>query len=50
MFYVTDYYTDEIIDCVDNFELAKKICDMHDGTQVETEDDEVLYTNIELPF
>lgn len=50
MFYVTDYYTNEIITCVDNFELAKKLCDMYDSAQVETEDDNVLYANIELPF
>ena len=50
MFYVTDYYTGEIITCVDSFELAKKLCNMYDGTQVETEDDVVLYANIDLPF
>ena len=50
MFYVTDYYTGEIITCVDNFDLAKKLCDMHDNTQAETEDDVILYANIDLPF
>ena len=50
MYYITDYFTDEIIDVVDDFETAKKICDGYDGSQVETESDEVLYTNIELPF
>jgi len=50
MFYVTDYYTGEIITCVDNFDLAKKLCDMYDGTQIETEDDVILYANIDLHF
>ena len=50
MFYVMDYYTGEIITCVDSFELAKKLCDIYDGAQVETEDDVVLYANIDLPF
>lgn len=50
MFYVTDYYTGEIITCVDSFELAKKLCNMYDGAQVETEDNVVLYANIDLPF
>ncbi len=50
VFYITDYYTGEIITCVDNFELAKKLCDVYDGAQVETEDDVVLYANIVLPF
>lgn len=50
MYYVTDYYTDEIITCVDTFEMAKKYCDMYEGSQVETETDEVLYTNVVLPF
>ena len=50
MYYVEDYYTDEVITCVDTFELAKKLCDMNTGLQVTTETGEVLYTNIELPF
>ena len=50
MFYVMDYYTGEIITCVDSFELAKKFCDMYDGAQVETEDNVVLYANIDLQF
>lgn len=50
MYYITDYFTDEIIDVVDNFKAAKAICDVFDGSQVETDTDEVLYTNICLPF
>lgn len=50
MYYVTDYFTDEIIDVVDSFETAKKICNAFDGSQVETDTDEILYSNIELPF
>lgn len=50
MFYIMDYYTDEIITCVDNFELAKKLCNMYIDTKVITEDDVLMYTNIDLPF
>lgn len=50
MFYVIDYFTDEIVDVAETFELARAICDAHEGSQVETETDEILYSNIELPF
>lgn len=50
MYYVTDYWTDEIIDTTDDFDAAKAICDENEGSQVETENDEILYTNILLPF
>lgn len=50
MYYVTDYWTDEIIDVTDDFETAKMICDAHEGYQVETENDEIIYENILLPF
>lgn len=50
MFYVVDYFTGEIVDVVETFEQAKATCDAHDGSQVETETDEILYSNIELPF
>ena len=50
MYYVTDYYTNKVITCVLTFEIAKLICDTCEGSQVKTEEDEVLYTNIQLPF
>ena len=50
MFYVTDYFTDEIIDVVDSFKTAKEISDVFDGSQVKTDTDEILYTNINIPF
>ena len=50
MFYVIDYFTDEIIDTVETFDHAKVICDAHNGSQIETESSEILYSNVELPF
>lgn len=50
MYYVTDYFTNEVITCTDSFEIAKKLCDMHEGSQVVTESGDYLYLNIELPF
>ena len=50
MFFVIDYFTDEIIDIVGTFERAKAICDAHNGSQVKTETNETLYSNVELPF
>lgn len=49
-FYITDYFTDEIINTVDSFETAKEICDSFDGSQVKTDTNEILYTNIDIPF
>ena len=49
-YYVTDYWTDEIIDVTTNFDDAVRICSEHDGSQVELDNDEVLYCNITLPF
>lgn len=50
MYYITDYYTDEIIDVVPDVEDAIRISRSVPDSQVETEDDEVLYTNIDIPF
>lgn len=50
MYYIIDYWTYDIIDATNNFDDAVKICDAHEGSQVETENDEVLYENIYLPF
>lgn len=50
MYYIIDYWTDEIITLTDDFEHAKRLCNMYDGSQVETESDEILWTNISLPF
>ena len=50
MYYITDYFTNEIIDVVDSFKAAKAICDAYDGSQVETDTNEILYSNITLPF
>lgn len=50
LYFITDYWTDEIIDVTTDYENAVKICDAHDGSEVTTEADEVLYYNITLPF
>lgn len=49
-YYIEDYWTGDIIDIASDFDTAKAICDLFDGSQVTTETDEVLYTNITLPF
>lgn len=50
MYYIEDYFTDEIIMIVDNFEIALAICNANPDSQITTEEDEVLYTNIDIPF
>lgn len=50
MYYVRDYYTQEIIGIFDNYEgalsLAKKTLD----SEVVDENDNYYYSNVELPF
>lgn len=50
MYYIENYFTDEIVDVTTDFEKALEICNRMEGSQVTTESDEVLYTNIDLPF
>lgn len=50
MYYVQDYYTQEIIDTFENFEdalnLAKKTLD----SEIVDENDDYFYCNVDLPF
>ena len=46
MYYIIDYYTDNIITLTDDLEHAKRLCDMYEGSQVENEDDEIFWTNL----
>lgn len=50
LYYIEDYYTDEIITCTYNFELAKKLCESYKDSMITDENDNVYYTNIDLPF
>jgi hypothetical protein len=50
MFYVEDYFTDEIIDVYDNVNDAIEKCKLIEGTQVTDENDNYYFANIELPF
>lgn len=49
-YYIEDYFTDEIIDVVSSFDEAVKICSTHEGSLITLDNDEILYTNVELPF
>ena len=50
MYYLENYFTDEIIDVYDNVNDAIEKCKLIEDTQVTDESDHVFYTNIELPF
>lgn len=50
LYYIKNYYTDEIITCADNFELAKKLCESYQDSMITDENSNVYYANIDLPF
>lgn len=50
LYFIENYYTDEIIDITDDFDKACRICYLHNNSIVTTETDEVLYMNIDIPF
>jgi len=50
LYYIKNYYTDEIITCTDNFELAKKLCESYQDSMITDENNNVYYANIDLPF
>lgn len=50
LYYIEDFYTDEIITTTTSFSEALETCKNTPDSQVATEDDAVLYSNIELPF
>jgi len=46
MYYIIDYYTDDIITLTDDLGHAKRLCDMYEGSQVENENGEIFWTNL----
>jgi len=50
IFYVKNYFTDEIIEIFPTCEAAIYFTKQIDGYQVVDENGNVYYTNIELPF
>ena len=50
MFYVKNYFTDEIIEVFATCESAIYFSKQIDGSLVVDENNNVYYTNIELPF
>lgn len=49
-YYVKDYFTEEIIEVFAMYDAAVYLSKQIDGSQVVDENDNVYYTNIELPF
>jgi len=49
-YYVKDYFTDETIEVFAMYEEAVYLSKQIEGSQVVDENDNVYYTNIELPF
>jgi len=50
MFYIKNYFTDEIIEVFATYEEAVYLSKQIEGSQVTDENNNVYYTNIELPF
>ena len=50
LYYIEDYYTDDIINTATDFDHAVDICKDHEGSMVTDENDNVYYTNIDIPF
>lgn len=50
MYYLKNYFTDEIIEVYDNVNDAIEKCKLIEDTLVTDECNHVFYTNIELPF
>ena len=50
MYYIEDYYTDEIITVSDDLKLAIAMAKNYPDCMVTDENDNVYYTNIDLPF
>ena len=49
-YYIKDYYTNEIIDTTDNLSNAIAISKSINDSQVTDDNDNVYYTNMDLPF
>ena len=50
MFYVIDYYTEDIIDVFPTESQAIDYCKSVPDSMVETEDDAPVYWNVDSPF
>ena len=50
MYYVKDYFTEEIIEVFAMYDAAVYLSKQIEGSQVVDENGNVYYTNIELPF
>lgn len=50
MYYVTDYYTDEIINVFENVEQAIELSKNVPDSEVTDENDNYYFCNVELPF
>lgn len=50
MYYIEDYYTDEIITVSDDLKLAIAMAKNYPDCMVTDENNNVYYTNIDLPF
>lgn len=49
-YYLIDYYTEEIIDTFTDIDKAITACKAIQDTQVKTEVDTIIYSNVDLPF
>ena len=49
-YYLIDYYTEEIIDVFSDVDKAITACKAMQDSQVETENDVIIYSNVDLPF
>lgn len=49
-YYLIDYYTEEIIDVFTDVDKAITACKATQNSQVETENDVIIYSNVDLPF
>lgn len=50
MYYLENYFTNEIVDVYDNVNDAIEKCKLIEDTIVTDENNHVFYVNVELPF
>ena len=49
-YYLIDYYTEEIIDVFTDVDKAISVCMKTPDSQVKTDSDTTIYSNVDLPF
>lgn len=49
-YYLIDYYTEEIVDVFTDAEKAIAACRKTPDSQVKTDSDTTIYSNVDLPF